>query len=237
MNTYASRVLMRCGVSALLLGLSVTGLSTQAVAQDDAPYGANKRDRTYVVSEERSQLYVQVYHQRGTIGSGFAHDHVIRAGKLSGELRFDPRQPRTCSLDLAVPARGLVVDEPKMRRKVGYEEMLDNGDRQTVREHMLDDDQLAAGEHPTLRFRASDCRPVAGKDDVYKVRLAVTVRGKTKTRPVNVRIRAEGGQLMAHSAFNMKHADFDMEPYSAMLGAVKVAQPIRFVADLVAREG
>lgn len=209
----------------LALVMSVSGV---AVAQQAGATG----EHTYAVSQKDSELYVQVYHERGTLASGFAHDHVIRAGKLDGQVRFDPAQPAQCRLTLNVPVRGLVVDAPAMRREVGYKKMLDEGDRKTVREHMLDDDQLDAGEHPTIKMVASDCQPAAGKADVYNVRLAVTVRGKTKTRTVPVRIRTKGHELSATSAFNMKHSDFGMEPYSALLGAVKVAQPIRFVAKM-----
>ncbi len=211
------------------IGLALAmSLSTAAVAQEPGPRGGH----TYTISQKDSRLYVQVYHDRDTIASGFAHDHVIRAGKMVGEVSFDPQQPKACRLTLDVPARALVVDAPAMRRKVGYKKMLDKGDRQTVRDHMLEDDQLDAAEHPTLQFSASDCQPITGKQDLYNVHLAVTVRGKTKTKTVPVRIRARGGVLDAKSAFNMKHSDFGMKPYSALLGAVQVSQPIRFVAQM-----
>jgi polyisoprenoid-binding protein YceI len=214
--------------SAVLLGASLGLTSAPAVAQQNSTNGAH----SYTISPEQSQLYVQVYHARDTIASGFAHDHVVRAGTLQGKVSFDPDNPRACSLSLSVPVRDLVVDEPELRRAVGYEDMLDDRDRNKVRANMLAEGQLDAATYPTIDFRAADCRPVEGKDEVYQVRLTVTVRGKQKTRPVIVHIETEGDSLRARNAFNMKHSDFGMEPYSALMGAVGNAQPIRFVTRL-----
>lgn len=214
-------------VRGLMLAL-LTSASTAAFAQTA---GADE-DHTYTISQEDSQLFVQVFYDRDKIASGFAHDHAIRAGKLGGEVHFDPNAPSECRLALTVPAKALIVDEPALRKQVGYEGPLDKDDRKKVRENMLAKGQLNARKYPNIEFRADDCRRVEGKRDLYTVQLTVEVRGKEKTRPVKVRIRTRNGELTARSAFNLKHSDFGMEPYSALMGAVGNAQPIRFEARL-----
>jgi hypothetical protein len=189
---------------------------------------------TYTITEDGSLLYVQIYNDPDTLGSRFAHNHVIRAGGFDGQVRFDAQRPRSCELALRVPARELVVDEAWLREQVGYDKSIGDDDRKEVRGSMLDEGQLNAAEHPAIELRASDCRPV-GESDVYEVRLSVEVRGEAATRRVRVQMQTDGDELTARSAFNMEHADFGMEPYSAFLGAVKNAEPIRFVARIVAK--
>jgi polyisoprenoid-binding protein YceI len=184
----------------------------------------------YAISEADSLLYVQVFRQSGTLGSRFTHNHVIRATKFNGEIRFDPQTPRACLLQLTVPVRQLAVDEADMRRRVGYQKEIDDDAREDVRESMLDDGQLHAEKYPNVTVRARDCVPVS--DDGFRARVSVTIRGETATTRVPLTIRVVDGELDARGEFTLRHSDFGMEPYSAVFGAVQNAEPIRFVARL-----
>ena len=184
--------------------------------------------------QDDSLLSVQVFKDQSTLASGLAHNHVIRATDWKGELRFDPERPRACSFRIVVPVRQLAVDEPRMREQVGFEKSMSADSRRDVRESMLAEDQLDADAYPTVEISGKDCRPT-GKSDVYQPRLTVIVRGQSTRLREPIAIEYKGARLAIEGDFTVRHSDFGIEPYSSFLGAVKNAQPIRFVAIITAK--
>ena len=183
------------------------------------------------VVSSKSLLYVQVYRDTGALLSGAAHDHVIRAWNFKGSLAFDEQNPKACRLSLSAEARNLRVDEPWMRKKVGYADTLSKKDRQSVRENMLAEDQLHATRFRFLRITAAQCQPLV-KEGTFRAVATIQVRGKTKTTPVIVRIWEEQGRLRAEGNLRLTHADFGFRPYSAFLGTIKNAKHIDFTWSL-----
>ena len=210
------------------LGLGVLLVAMPVQADDGSETAPEAKVNT------ASLFYVQVYRDKGRLLSGAAHDHVVRAEDFKAVLRFSPAEPRTCEFQLSAPVHSLAVDEPEMRKRVGYEGVLDPDDRKEVKEHMLADDQLDAKRHKTIDVIARNCRP-AKAPDTYSVDLALTVRGKTKRLSKDVVIKVEAGSVSTRGSLRLRHADFGMEPYSAFLGAVKNAEELDFVWALRAK--
>ncbi|MGE0790576.1 MAG: YceI family protein [Sandaracinaceae bacterium] len=215
-----TRILARSAALAIVASLSLS-MSAHARAQD----------ASYRVAPDQSVLYVQVFKDDGTVGSGFAHDHVVRATAWSGRARFDPQRP-SCDVEIRVPVAQLAVDEPAMRRRVGYDGDLDDDQRADVRESMLGEGQLDADAHPTIDIRVDRCSRM--DEQRFRAPVTVTVRGHRATSNVVLRIAFDhDGRMRMRARFSLRHRDLGMEPYSAALGAVRNADPIRFVADLV----
>jgi len=210
----------------------VLTISLAGVAADASVSAQNKHGDAYAIDEEETLLYVQAYKKNGTLGSSFAHNHVVVAEQTRGTVRFDPDHPKACKFSLDIPVRHLVVDRPSARRRVGFEPVdVGRGTRAKIRESMLSSGQLDPKDFPVIRFRASNCER-HGKG--YRVRARLRIRGQTTTVVFPAAIAVDGDKLTARGHFRIRHRDVGMEPYSAFLGAVKVAQPLDFTGHIVA---
>lgn len=191
---------------------------------------AQATPQSYVVRAKDSLLYVQVYKSSGIL-SGFAHDHVIRASEMTGTLRYDPEDPASCTIHIEVPVRSLQPDEPAMRRRVGYDSMVDEDDRQEVQENMLAEGQLNAARYPTIRFDASSCKR---SDKGVVVKGTLTIRGKSKHLQVPMLVQRGSNRLKAKGRVEIRHRDFGIKPYSTGLGTISNQDKMLLVMQLVA---
>lgn len=187
---------------------------------------------TYRWDPAQSQVYVQVF-KADTLLSGLSHDHVVRATEMRGTLHWDPADPTTCKATVEVPVATLAVDEDTLRQRLGYPLNLSDSDKETVRRHMLAEDQLHADAHPLIRFQSDAC--LAGpKPGVIAASGQLTVRGQSKTFELRLSVTEESGGLRVKSSFEAVHRDFGFKPYSALLGTLKNAETLRFTLDAFA---
>src|SRR6187399_531401 len=70
----------------------------------------------YSIDSARSTLLVRVWKEGPA--SAFAHDHVARASKLSGTVRWDPAKPNAGAVEVQVETAGLMMHEPNVRRRL-----------------------------------------------------------------------------------------------------------------------
>lgn len=186
---------------------------------------------TYTIQEKPSTVYVQVFRASGVM-SGLAHDHVVRATELRGEITFDPDNPATCKVSVTVPVKSLAVDEPALRRKLGYKGELGEDDRADIRESMLAEGQLNAAAHPEITFNADAC--VKTGDGQYAMAGVLNIRGKGHSVEVPLQVNIDGKQLRGRGKFQVKHTDFGIEPYSALFGSISNRNEMTFVLNVVA---
>src|SRR6266542_3692363 len=90
-------------------GFTVAVLGVQTAA-------AEPKGESWSVASN-SLFFVKVFKDSGTIGSGMAHDHVVRAAHFQATLQFDAADPASCRLSLVVPVRELAVDEDWLRQQ------------------------------------------------------------------------------------------------------------------------
>ena len=198
--------------------LSLLLWSGPSLAQEASPV-------TYQLLVGQSQLYVQVFKDPDTMGAGLSHDHVIMATGWSGTITWDEANPAACRVDIRVPVRGLIVDEPTMRTAVGYESMLSDGQRGDVRENMLARDQIDGDSNPNITFTANRCTGGSGN---YQVHGRMTIRGQSRPMVAPMQIRVSGREITARGSVSANQSDFGFEPYSAMFGQLKNRDEMRF---------
>ena len=198
--------------------LSLLLWSSPSLAQEANPV-------TYQLLVGQSQLYVQVFKDPDTMGAGLSHDHVIMATGWSGTVTWDDANPSACRVDITVPVRGLIVDEPSMRSAVGYESMLSDGQRGDVRENMLARDQIDGDSNPNITFTANRCTGSAG---TYQVHGSMTIRGRSQPMVAPMEIRVLNGELFARGSTTANQSSFGFEPFSAMFGQLKNRDQMRF---------
>jgi polyisoprenoid-binding protein YceI len=169
----------------------------------------------YRLDEARSEVVVLVF--RAGVASALAHDHVVRATRLAGTLEVE-REVGALTAEVTVDARSLAVDEPEQRAKHGLAGALSAADRGEVRQTMLGPSQLDVDRHPELRFGAAQLDRADGG-----LRLAgdLGIRGTTRRVSLPLRVEERGDELHASGTLRFRQSAFGIEPYSAMLGAVR----------------
>ena len=178
----------------------------------------------------RIRLYL---HAEGPLAK-MGHSHLISTGALSGTVWLPP-EPGHASCEFQLQADGFVVDDPQERAAAGGEfaEPLDEGARAGTREHMLGERQLDAQHYPSVLLH---CRQVSVTGDSATVALAVTLRGKESVLQVPMKWRRNGNVLQAEGELTFRQSDIGLQPYSLMLGALRVADDIHATFTLLARQ-
>ncbi|MEW6269837.1 MAG: YceI family protein [Thermodesulfobacteriota bacterium] len=183
----------------------------------------------YSIDYRRSSLVVRLY--RAGVGSALAHDHVVGATRWHGTLDVN-QAPVALSADVRVDATALEVDEPPLRARYGLDGALSEDDRKEVRETMLGPSQLDAAKHPEIRFRAAE---IDRADAGFRVAGDLTIHGVTRRVAFLMQVERSGDELRAQGSLRLKQTDFGIEPYSALLGAVRNQDDFDLLFDVVAR--
>ena len=209
--------------------------STTSTDDSDNPTDSDIDDdlTEYAVSDQESLLYAQIWKDESTLLSGQAHDHVIRAAEWTGTLQYNPDNLSECSISFELPVDEMRNDEPAMREFVGIDGEIDPSDRETIRQHMIDEDQLHASAHPTISFTSTGCEGEGGDSGELTVTGGLTIRGVTKNVSLAVTFQRDDNKLYSQGSIMVEHADFGFEPYSAILGAVANDKDIKIAFDVV----
>jgi len=183
------------------------------------PAGATQ----YQLDAEGSQLWLYLRAAGPLVKLG--HTHVISTHALEGSV-WIPAQLEHTSCAFELPVTGLLVDEPRERSAAGGEfaEPLDEDARAGTREHMLGERQLDSAHYPLLSLR---CQQVSVLPDGLLLQLAVSVRDHEARLAVPVRWQREGCTLQTSGEFSFLQSDLGIEPYSLLLGALRVDDEIR----------
>ena len=156
------------------------------------------------------------------------HSHVISTSDVRG---YAARKDNDLIADLYIPVSSLVVDDPQLRGSMtgpGFERELTVEDRRNTRANMLSDQVLDASSHPFLKAGISPLSFEPGSNE-----LVVGIGIRDTRRPVRVPMTIEGDDPMRVSGrFTITHADFGMEPFSALGGAMRVAEEIEIEFEL-----
>jgi polyisoprenoid-binding protein YceI len=179
----------------------------------------------YAVDAAESDIHWRVY--KAGAFSRFGHNHVISAGELSGTVSYDGGDGRS-SFELIVPVAGLVVDDPTLRARYGedFSSEPSEDDIAGTRRNMLSETVLDGERHPQLRIRG---RLASGELDAATFAVTIEMLGRTIDVTVPGKIVADGDALVATGEFRLTHADLGMEPFSVMMGALAVGEPLDFV--------
>ena len=185
----------------------------------------------YTLDAAASQLAWRVYSD-GTLAR-IGHNHVIAAREFSGTVQLrDPLERST--VELVIPVAALVVDDPGLRAQLGgsFTSQPSANDIAATRRNMLSERLLNADVHPQVLI--SGTGPL-GEPGNQHMTLRISVAGRTVTQEVPVSVVVDETALQARASFRLTHEALGLEPFSALLGALKVAQPLDFDLLLVAR--
>lgn len=141
------------------------------------------------------------------------HDHTIEAQAFHGFLEWDASEADQARLSLEVPVSTLRLLEGKDRKKID--------------EKMRGPAVLDESGYPSIAFISTAIAPCTESESVWNVSGILSVRGieREVTFPAEVTF-PEDGSVLASGTARMKPADFDIEPVTALAGAVRTADTI-----------
>lgn len=178
---------------------------------------------------KQSRLVVRTFKEG--IASGFAHNHVIRATDVEGEVAFSADDPAATRLRISVKTATLEVDDPALRKAFGEAEPVNDGDRKKVDENMKAAGQLDAQKFPTVAFASTAVKAAQGGKFIVVGDL--TLHGVTRRITLPVTVSQEGSVLTGDGKVTLRTSDYGIAPYSAALGMVRNKDDVELVLHLV----
>lgn len=160
------------------------------------------------------KLLINVY--KDGVAAKMGHDLTLVATSWSGKADIDPDNPASASVSATVDLGSLDVVEGK-----GGAKALSEGDKADIKKNI--EKTLGRGQASFESTGVSGTAP--------RLQLNGTLELNGKSRPVNIDVTAdESGHATATTSF--KQTDFGLKPFSAMLGALKIKDPVDITIDL-----
>jgi len=154
--------------------------------------------------------------------SQLGHNHVVSVGDLEGKIYLSPGLDHS-KVEIEVPVDRLIVDDPKLRRQEGqaFSTQPSKADIEGTRANMLGSELLRAKRYPVIKLKGTSGR-VSNKRKAT-VNMSVELLGRTIKLAVPATLRRTGDELEVSGALKISHAQLGLTPFSALLGALQVA--------------
>lgn len=163
------------------------------------------------------------------------HNHVLVVNRMEGALYLpSDLLSGAVRLDIVFQAADITVDPPALRRRIGgaWAKIIPPEGVRGTRDNMLGPDALDAQRFPAIGLHAEQ---VYGELPKLAIEAAVTLHGVVQRGLIPVTVTRDEGRLRARGSFLIRQTAFDIEPFSAMGGALSVHDPILIEFDLQAR--
>lgn len=190
----------------------------------------------YDVVAEESLLTLLVF--RGGPLAKVGHNHVIASHSLHGTL-YVPDDLAHATFEVSFPITDLTIDESALRAKENEAEFppdVSDSAKEGTRKNMLGSSLLDAEHYPQIMLRSSKLQPAPGSTgEDWLAEVQVTVRDHISTVIVPVHYQPQAGDLVISGQFPLRQTDLGLTPYSALLGALQVADEMKVRFRVVAR--
>ena len=190
---------------------------------------APARAAEYQVDPAHSTLLLRVWKEGPA--SVFAHDHVARATRFTGTVRYDPARPDASSVVVEAESASLVMDEPNYRRRFDLP-AIKEVNRREIQKTMQGPQQLDVTTYPALTFRSQRVDAVGPGQLRITGELALHGQKREVTFPATVEKR--GNFLHAKASFRFRQTDFGITPYS-FGNAMRNGDEVEIQIELVAK--
>jgi polyisoprenoid-binding protein YceI len=205
---------LRSIISFLVVTLLLFGGAAHAQRSTDTAL------EVYQIDAARSDIHLLVY--RAGLISQLGHNHVVSVGDLKGTISLSPGLDRS-KVELEVPVDRLIVDDPALRRREGeaFSTQPSKDDIDGTRGNMLGPRLLNAKQYPVIKVTGTSGR-VSDKQTAM-VDVSVELLGRTVKLAVPATLRQTGDELEVSGALKVSHAQLGLTPFSALMGALQVA--------------
>ena len=180
---------------------------------------------TYAIDPAQGKLEVTT--AKAGLFKSAGHTHVIRATAFRGEVQADPAHPEASRLNLTIDATSLRVLDPEASAS----------DRATVQKNMEGDHTLDVSRFAAIKFvsKKVTVTPKGSASDVVIDGL-LQLHGVQQNVRVPCTVTIAGDLLTARGEVELRQKDFDITPFSAGLGSVKVKNEVKITFEIVAKK-
>ncbi|MFF8847891.1 YceI family protein [Streptomyces sp. NPDC015127] len=172
------------------------------------------REGTYGFGPSTGRLLVKT--GRAGMGRKAGHDLTIEATRWSGEAVVVADDPGASSVTVTVETGSLTV-----REGTGGLKPLTDADKAEIKRTFEGEALLHTAEHPTITFRSTS---ITGTLESFEIIGDLSIKGRT--HPVTVHGGSDGDGMVCGGA-TVTQSIFGIKPYSAFLGALKLADEVR----------
>jgi polyisoprenoid-binding protein YceI len=176
---------------------------------------------SFEIGPENARLLVRT-HREG-LGARAGHDLVIEATRWAGQVRIEAGEPPGGHLEVRIDTRGLEVREGH-----GGARPLTDKDRLEIKSN-IQEKVLHAERDPELRFTAEK---VVIEDHHAYLTGDLTIAGQTRPAGLDVDLEPAADGLHARGAVQIRQTDYGIQPYSALMGMLKVADRVEVDFDV-----
>jgi polyisoprenoid-binding protein YceI len=160
---------------------------------------------------------IKVYTKREGMAARVGHDLTFEPTQWSAEVTLDPDDITRSSITATVDGQSLNCVEGH-----GGATPLSDKDRADIKKNIAQK-VLTSG---TVSFKSTSIE--SSGDGKFTVSGELTVAGTT--RPVRLELTQNGDRVSGR--VSIRQSDFGIKPFSAMLGALKVADPVDVEVDV-----
>ena len=181
--------------------------------------------RQYAIDPTGSDVHWLVF-KAGTLAR-LGHNHVIAVAGLAGSVSAGT-DPSASHFELQFPVASLVVDDANLRNALGpdFASVPSADDIAGTRKNMLSERVLMGDHFATIRVTGQGPSGPAG---AQTLQITVELLGRSVALTVPAAVEMHGDELTASGEFELTHAALGMTPFSVMLGALQVADKMKFV--------
>lgn len=181
----------------------------------------------YRIDPFQSLLLIHV--SRAGAMKNVGHDHIIASENIEGMILLG-EDPSASRADLRIPLQRLIVDNADYRTRFGLDagvsESAINGTTNNMQDKVLE-----SRSYPWAEVRALI---VSVHGESPSLSVSVTLHGVTFDYVVPVELQVGPQNLSVKGRMSIQHSDFDLKPFSAAGGLLRVAGQIDIEFDIVA---
>jgi len=166
-----------------------------------------------------SQGTLQLHTGREGMAKKVGHDLVIEAKRWTAKVNVDGDNPTNSTATVTVDTRSLEVISGE-----GGAKALSDKDRKDIKEN-IDKKVLKTDKFPDITFTST--KVVSGGADKFTVSGDCTIMGTA--RPATMEIVVSGSK--ATGTMHLKQSDWGIKPFSALMGALKLADALTVVVE------
>ncbi len=171
------------------------------------------------VDPARSLVVIEV--RRGGSFAQLGHDHVVASHDVAGAIAPDEGRA-----DFYVPLDKLVVDEPALRTRAGFDPQPDADDIAGTRHNMLTK-VLDTQRYPFALIGVDGFPAGDGQ-----IRAAMTLHGTTRSVGAIARMQKTADEVAVTGTLAIEQTAFGITPFSILNGAVAVQDRVNITFEL-----
>lgn len=232
MDSFLNRRATRVAAHSIVVGCALLVGACQ-VTSLESPQSATttvaRSGPTHRLDAARSELHILVY--RAGPFARFGHNHVIAARELAGRLTLT-REVVGSTFDLLLPVDAFDVDPQPLRARYGEDFASERSaaDIDGTRANMLSTALLDSTAYPNVRVAGT----IARAAQAYAADIEIAIKDIVVRRTTPIALSVTATSVTASGMLEIDHAELGLTPFSALLGAIRVADTIEFRFELVA---